>query len=232
VETLAEQVRERAPRLVAQLGPDRTVLRPVDAERVEPLLAHLHATLFDEEGYRGNTEDYYHPYNSYLPAVMETRHGLPITLTLLYKAVAERLGLRVEGINAPGHFMGAVRRDARDEGAGVLLVDAFDGGRMLSRDEALERVEAITGAAVNDGEGRCWSCAGCCWRMGEEEKTHRGGAEDAEEAYQTQSTPRAQRREKRRERGRWPSLRSDQGAPEMIGVRLMRSAGLRPRLFV
>jgi regulator of sirC expression with transglutaminase-like and TPR domain len=61
--------------------------------------------LFEEEGFTGNTDDYYNVANSYLPVVLQTRRGLPITLSLIYKAVAERLGLRVWGIGLPGHFI-------------------------------------------------------------------------------------------------------------------------------
>ena len=50
----------------------------------------------------GDGAVYSSPLNSYLPAVLETRRGIPITLALIYKAVAERVGLEVDGINLPG----------------------------------------------------------------------------------------------------------------------------------
>ena len=56
----------------------------------------------------GNVDDYYNPANSYLPGVLRTQRGLPITLTLIYKCVGEQLGLTVYGINSPGHFLAAV----------------------------------------------------------------------------------------------------------------------------
>src|SRR5678816_4631450 len=55
----------------------------VRGRQPQAILAHLHDVLFDEEGYRGNTEDYYSTLNSYLPAVMQTKRGLPITLSLI-----------------------------------------------------------------------------------------------------------------------------------------------------
>jgi regulator of sirC expression with transglutaminase-like and TPR domain len=115
----------------------------VQSERAEAVLAHLHAVLFDEEGFRGNTEDYYDPHNSYLPSILETRRGIPITLTLLYKCVGEQLGLEIEGVNAPGHFLARVRT-----GDAPMLVDPFFAGRVLSRDEAFELIERVTGASV------------------------------------------------------------------------------------
>ncbi|MDJ0521316.1 MAG: transglutaminase-like domain-containing protein [Planctomycetota bacterium] len=107
------------------------------------LMAHLHAVLFDEEGFAGNRVDYYDPENSYLPRVLSTRRGIPISLALVYKAVAEELELKVHGIGAPGHFL--VRVEDTD---GSLLVDPFHGGRVLTREEAFRLMEGTLGAAV------------------------------------------------------------------------------------
>lgn len=137
------------------------------------LLAHAHAVLFDEARFAGNTEDYHHPDNSYLPRLLDTRQGLPLTLVLLYKAVLESLGLRVLGINAPGHFLAGVIETAQDEaavarpaggkndsggkyagdgdasgGGGLLLIDPFHGGVLLTREEAFARIESIAGGSV------------------------------------------------------------------------------------
>ena len=57
--------------------------------QLQAVLAHLHDVLFDEEGFAGNHEDYYNPLNSFLPAVLDLRLGIPITLTLIYKIVGE-----------------------------------------------------------------------------------------------------------------------------------------------
>ncbi|HEX8914694.1 MAG TPA: transglutaminase-like domain-containing protein [Humisphaera sp.] len=106
----------------------------------QALLAHLHDYLFDELGFAGNRDDYYNPINSYLPAVLETKRGLPITLSLVYKLVAERLGLRVWGVGLPGHFVVGVQAEGEP-----VLVDAFNGGRLLSTEEAHEKVKEIHG---------------------------------------------------------------------------------------
>jgi len=73
-----------------------------------------------------------------LPAVLNSRRGVPITLALLYKAVAEGAGLTVLGVNAPGHFLVRVRCDNS-----WIIVDPFFGGQMLQRDEAFERLERV-----------------------------------------------------------------------------------------
>lgn len=113
--------------------------------RVQAILAHAHEVLFDEEGFVGNSEDYFNPHNSYLSSVLETRTGIPVTLSLVYKSVVERLGLRAFGVNAPGHFLVAV--DAPHESE-PMLVDTYFGGRIMSPDEAMSRAQEVLGRPV------------------------------------------------------------------------------------
>jgi regulator of sirC expression with transglutaminase-like and TPR domain len=145
---------EQAERTVAELA--ETVRRRVQSGNVEAKLAHLHDILFELVGFRGNVEDYYNPANSYLPEVLRTRRGLPITLTLIYKCVAERVELTVRGINAPGHFLAAVRSsDDTEQAAGRfswMYVDPFYGGELLSRDDVCRRIAETTGIAAADPE--------------------------------------------------------------------------------
>ena len=61
--------------------------------------------LFEIEGFRGNQEDYYDPRNSFLNDVIDRKTGIPITLSVLYMEVGRRIGLRVEGVGMPGHFI-------------------------------------------------------------------------------------------------------------------------------
>jgi len=119
----------------------------VRSTQAEAVLAHAHDVLFEEEGFAGNTEHYYLPINSYLPTVLETRRGLPITLTLIYKNVIERLGVRVQGINAPGHFLAGVQVGPGADSP-PMLVDPFSGGQVLSREEAFTRIDQTAGAMV------------------------------------------------------------------------------------
>lgn len=106
-------------------------------------LAHLHAVLFDEEGFIGDRREPHHPRNSYLPAVLQTRRGLPITLSLLYKVVGERVGLDIRGISCPGHFLASVDCDGSR-----MIIDAHGGGRLLTEAEAFDVMETATGALV------------------------------------------------------------------------------------
>lgn len=114
----------------------RRVKSRVRGNRTSALLANLHEVLFEEEGFFGNCESYYQPINCFLPVMLETRRGMPVSLSLLYKVVAQRVGLEVEGIHAPGHFMVRVR-DER----GWMIIDPFFGGVNLNEDEAFQRIE-------------------------------------------------------------------------------------------
>ena len=114
----------------------------------QALLAHLHEVLFEEEGYTGNQQNYFDPANSYLPAVLQNRRGLPITLSLVYKLVADRIGLRCWGVGLPGHFIVGVNDAPAAADGHTILVDPFDGGRVLSESDARDRVAAQFGDGV------------------------------------------------------------------------------------
>lgn len=115
----------------------------VSSQSSEAMLAHLHDVLFEEEGFRGNSEDYYSPLNSYLSAVLEFKRGIPISLSLIYKVVGERVGLDIQGVNAPGHFVCRVMT-----AQGWTIVDPYVGGGVLTAEEAFERMEHVTGRPV------------------------------------------------------------------------------------
>jgi regulator of sirC expression with transglutaminase-like and TPR domain len=91
-------------------------------ERDGRLLAEL---LFDELGFEGDHDDYYDPRNSYLDEVMIRRKGIPISLSVLTIAVAERAGMDVEGVGFPGHFL------VRVGGSEGVYQDPFNGGELL-----------------------------------------------------------------------------------------------------
>lgn len=119
----------------------------VRSDNPEAVLTHLHDLLFDVLGFRGNVDDYYSAANSYLPEVLRTRRGLPITLTLLYCRLAAGLGLTVHGVNAPGHFLAEVEL-APSGGSRSMYVDPFDGGKLLTPAEVSARVAEATGQFV------------------------------------------------------------------------------------
>jgi regulator of sirC expression with transglutaminase-like and TPR domain len=118
-----------------------TIRTRVRGRQPQAILAHLHEFLFEEEGFVGNVDDYYNPANSYLPSVLETKRGLPITLSLVYKSVAERLGLRVWGIGLPGHFLVGVDIDGSP-----MMIDPFAHGSELTPEEAHDRLQNMFGS--------------------------------------------------------------------------------------
>jgi regulator of sirC expression with transglutaminase-like and TPR domain len=111
----------------------------------EERVAALNEFLYEDLGYRGNTEEYYDPRNSYLNEVMDRRTGIPITLGVLYMVVGRRIGLPLEGVSFPGHFL--VRLRLR---AGVLVLDPFAGGMPQSEAELRERLERVIPAEATD----------------------------------------------------------------------------------
>lgn len=116
-------------------------------------VAALNDYVFREQGFRGNTEDYYDPRNSFLNEVLDRRTGIPITLSIVYIEVAWRGGLRAEGVGLPGHFI--VRVSDRDED---LLVDPFHGGVFLSEEDCQKRLDRVFGGKVKMEAGMLAPC--------------------------------------------------------------------------
>ena len=120
----------------------------VDAISEWPLkVAAINHHLFNELGYSGNHDAYYDPRNSYLNEVLTRRLGNPISLALVQMEVSQRLGLPLEGISFPGHFL--VRLPVEE---GVLIMDPFNGGRPLGVDELRERARTNLGGETPDDE--------------------------------------------------------------------------------
>ncbi|MDX1948610.1 MAG: transglutaminase family protein [Pirellulaceae bacterium] len=109
-------------------------------------LATLNDYLFKGNGFHGSRSDYYHRANSYLNRVIDDREGLPITLSVLYLELARRLGVKLEGVGLPGHF---VVRHVPERGE-PQLIDVFEGGVPLSREAAEKKVLEFTGEAATD----------------------------------------------------------------------------------
>ena len=124
------------------LDGERARLDALAAACEEPVLAEVTNLLFGVEGFRGNDADYYDPRNSYLDQVLERRLGIPITLSIVLMEVARRVGIPLDGVSMPGHFL------VRLAGEPPILLDPFEGGRLLSESECVERFRAVQGPAV------------------------------------------------------------------------------------
>ncbi len=119
----------------------------------EERLAALNRFLFEERGYHGSRLDYYSRANSYLNEVIDDREGIPITLSVLYMELARRLDLHVVGVPLPAHFM--VRHEPKEGKA--QLIDVFEGGKLVSREEAAQRVLKLTGRELDE---KSWAPVG------------------------------------------------------------------------
>ncbi|MGA8048948.1 MAG: SirB1 family protein [Burkholderiales bacterium] len=112
----------------------------------EERVVALNQFLFDDLGYRGNTEDYYDPRNSYLNEVIDRKTGIPITLAIVYMELGRRVGLPLEGVSFPGHFL--VRLPMRGS---MLVLDPFSGGAPQSEAELYARLKRVIPEGATGG---------------------------------------------------------------------------------
>jgi regulator of sirC expression with transglutaminase-like and TPR domain len=123
LDELARRVKARLPRIAD----------PGEA------IAALNSVLFEQEGFRGNREDYYNPRNSFLNDVLDRKLGIPITLALVYMVVARRIGFPLCGVGMPGHFL----LKHYDVEGRETLIDAFNRGAIVSASECQSRLDEI-----------------------------------------------------------------------------------------
>ena len=105
----------------------------------EPTLDGLRRLLFTELGFSGDHDDYYRPDNSLLDRVLDRKQGLPITLSLLMIDLGRRVGVPLDGVGMPGHFL------VRDRVLHDVFVDPFGGGRTLSTEDCERIFRSLAG---------------------------------------------------------------------------------------
>lgn len=110
LDTMAQEVQERSPR-------DRYPMQ---------ILRTINQYLFEDLGFAGNQAEYYDPRNSFLNDVIDRRLGIPITLSLVYLSLTNRLGFPMVGVNTPGHFLIRPTVDEME-----VFVDPFNRGEIL-----------------------------------------------------------------------------------------------------
>jgi regulator of sirC expression with transglutaminase-like and TPR domain len=115
-------------------------------ESAEDRVIELNRFLFDDLGFTGNAEHYYDPRNSYLNEVLDRRTGIPITLSVLYMEIGRRIGLALEGVSFPGHFL--VRLRLRGS---ILVLDPFSGGETQSEADLRERLRRVIPEGATGG---------------------------------------------------------------------------------
>jgi regulator of sirC expression with transglutaminase-like and TPR domain len=128
------------PACLARLDDMARVVRcrfPEDAFAEQRIVA-LNHYLFNELRYSGNVDDYYDPRNSYLNEVLDRRTGIPITLCIVYIEVGRRLGLSLQGVSFPGHFLVKLKLKR-----GQLVLDPFSAGAPQSESELRQRLGLV-----------------------------------------------------------------------------------------
>lgn len=129
VEGYLGEIERFAARLRGRLAP---------GEPAEGRVVALNRLLFDELGFAGNADHYYDPRNSYLNEVMDRRTGIPITLSVLYLEIGRRIGLALEGVSFPGHFLVRLRLPGA-----MLVLDPFSGGEAQSEADLRARLQRV-----------------------------------------------------------------------------------------
>jgi len=107
----------------------------------------INSVLFDAYRFRGNTDDFYDPRNSFLNDVLDRRIGIPITLSTLYIEVARRINFPIVGVGMPGHFL-VKYWDRRDE----FFIDPYAAGKIMTREDCRKRLVEQFGDAVEFNE--------------------------------------------------------------------------------
>jgi len=83
----------------------------------------LNEYLFEQYGFKGDTEDYYNPKNNFLNEVIEKKSGIPITLSIIYSEVAKHIGLDLRIVGFPSHVIVKYNKE--------IILDPFNGGKLL-----------------------------------------------------------------------------------------------------
>jgi regulator of sirC expression with transglutaminase-like and TPR domain len=119
-------------------------LRIDEEDSVPERISVLNQFLFGDLGFAANSDDYYDPRNSFLNEVLERRRGIPITLSVIYMELGRKIGLPLQGVSFPGHFL---VKCAVPEGAVVL--DPYSGGISLGLQELQQRLREVRGGEVS-----------------------------------------------------------------------------------
>ena len=103
-------------------------LRPLSSGTPRQVVRHMNEYLFQTLRFRGNTRQYYDPNNSFLHRVLDDRVGIPISLSVVYLLLGQRLRVPVDGVGLPGHFLVGLRTEP-------VFIDCFHQGTMLTEQD-------------------------------------------------------------------------------------------------
>ncbi|WP_322095917.1 SirB1 family protein [Pseudanabaena mucicola] len=130
--------REICDRMVADLQP-RIAKIPYPLKVVQEINQYL----FVELGFRGNDHDYYEPRNSFINDVLDRRLGIPLSLSLIYILVGDRLGFPMDGVSFPGHFI--IRPQHPDL---EIFIDPYNKGEILFPEDCAAKLTQLYGYEI------------------------------------------------------------------------------------
>ena len=128
IQQVLDEVDVLSARLKRRLMPQADVLDK---------LRELNRFFYEDMRFAGNVNHYDDPHNSYLNVVLSKRLGIPISLAVLWLELGQSLGLKVNGVNFPGHFL--VKLDLSFPQEGHVVIYPFT-GESLSRNDLAERL--------------------------------------------------------------------------------------------
>ena len=138
IDELAARVRAVLAAKVKRVADDEDNAQDVERPTLRTIYA-LNHVLFDEVGFHGNAGDYYNADNSLFNRVLDEHFGLPITLSLLYMEVAQRVDLPIYGVGLPYHFV--VCCPLLDK---KIYIDPFERGMLMSEKVCRERIRSLS----------------------------------------------------------------------------------------
>lgn len=98
------------------------------------LLMSLNTVFFEQEEFKGATKNYYAPEHSYVSTLLSSKRGIPISLSVLYMLIAERVGIELHGIGMPLHFL--VYHPVLN-----VFIDTFNFGAFISEDDCKQFIK-------------------------------------------------------------------------------------------
>jgi regulator of sirC expression with transglutaminase-like and TPR domain len=104
------------------------------------VIQEINQYLFVEQGFSGNDRDYYDPRNSFINDLLDRRLGIPLTLSLVYMLIGDRLGFPMDGISFPGHFI--IRPQHRDL---EIFIDPYNKGEILFPEDCAAKLKQLYG---------------------------------------------------------------------------------------
>ena len=99
----------------------------------------LNHILYDMYGFSGNSTNVHAPQNAFINHVLDTKKGNPITLGIIYMALANQLDMPVYGINLPKHFIlgyvDPLYQSLTNEQEVLFYINPFNKGAVLGKRE-------------------------------------------------------------------------------------------------